>query len=77
MAFGPTLCFRFFVLPWVFILYSIPDSRVCVVSRRRFPNGFSTFCQARELVDLATIGDQEINNDQVLYVVKREGNILR
>lgn len=29
--------------------------------------------KARELVDLATIGDQEIANDQVLYVVKRSG----
>lgn len=32
--------------------------------------------QARELVDLATIGDQEISNDQVLYVVKRSGKII-
>lgn len=31
--------------------------------------------QARELVDLATIGDQEISNDQILYVVKRQGAV--
>lgn len=31
--------------------------------------------QARELVDLATIGDQEISNDQVLFVVKRAGAV--
>lgn len=31
--------------------------------------------QARELVDLATIGDQEISNDQVLFVVKRQGAV--
>ncbi|CBJ28147.1 conserved unknown protein [Ectocarpus siliculosus] len=35
---------------------------------------FATRDKARELVDLATIGDQEIDNDQVLYVVKRSGD---
>ncbi|CAN0243961.1 unnamed protein product [Pylaiella littoralis] len=35
---------------------------------------FATRDKARELVDLATIGDQEIANDQVLYVVKRSGD---
>ena len=41
---------------------------------RMFSRGiFFLLPQARELVDLATIGDQEISNDQVLYVVKRSG----
>eukprot|EP00904_Undaria_pinnatifida_P008668 jgi/Undpi1/4931/HiC_scaffold_19.g08283.m1 len=35
---------------------------------------FATRDKARELVDLATIGDQEISNDQVLFVVKRAGD---
>ncbi|CAM9623290.1 unnamed protein product [Scytosiphon promiscuus] len=35
---------------------------------------FATRDKARELVDLATIGDQEIANDQILYVVKRSGD---
>ncbi|CAM9880626.1 unnamed protein product [Sphacelaria rigidula] len=35
---------------------------------------FATRDKARELVDLATIGDQEISNDQILYVVKRQGD---
>ena len=38
---------------------------------------FGASKQARELVDLATIGDQEIANDQVLYVVKRSGACAR
>ncbi|CAM9588928.1 unnamed protein product [Laminaria digitata] len=37
---------------------------------------FATRDKARELVDLATIGDQEISNDQVLYVVKRSGTTV-
>ncbi|CAN0294111.1 unnamed protein product [Ascophyllum nodosum] len=35
---------------------------------------FATRDKVRELVDLATIGDQEISNDQILFVVKRTGD---
>ncbi|KAG5182706.1 hypothetical protein JKP88DRAFT_220709 [Tribonema minus] len=34
---------------------------------------FTSEDKARELVDLATVGDQEILNDQVLYMVLRKG----
>ena len=59
--------FTCFVMPQP---YAISNE---LIHDRPFPCLLHELSQVRELVDLATIGDQEISNDQILFVVKRTG----
>lgn len=36
---------------------------------------FTTEDKAKELVDLATVGDQEIQSEQIVYLVLRKGEL--